>query len=101
MSIKHTPGPWVAHKYKKQDVNGLGYIVLQDKQHNSANISTVIPMIGMEEREVEANAKLIAAAPELLNALIDAFEFIKNVDDWRGADPNMQLFENAIKKATE
>lgn len=69
MSNKHTPGPWVSHPHKEQDVAKSGFIVIQDRRVNAANIATVIPCLGMKKEEVEANANLIAAAPELLEAL--------------------------------
>ena len=46
-------------------------LVLENKHYNAANIATVIPSDGMDLEEIEANARLIAAAPELLAALQD------------------------------
>lgn len=45
------------------------YLVLENKHYNAKNIATVIPAFGMDLEEIEANARLIAAAPELLAAL--------------------------------
>jgi hypothetical protein len=45
------------------------YLVFENKHYNAKNIATVIPAFGMDLEEIEANARLIAAAPELLAAL--------------------------------
>lgn len=62
--IKHTPGPWVvAHKDMTGNVlvdAGPYYVCTCWHYHGS-----------VVEKEMSANARLIAAAPELLDALYD------------------------------
>lgn len=98
---KHTPGGWQSHPHKEQDNPKRGYIVIQQREVNAKNIATIIPCAGMTTEEVEANAKLIAAAPALLKALINARDFITRCDDWWGPDPEMDLIVSAIQEATE
>lgn len=60
MSSKHTPGPWqLAEKYNCKDVRAVDGPYVAD-----CNASAAI-----DWRTKEANARLIAAAPELLEAL--------------------------------
>ena len=72
---KHTPGPWavaeVAPEFHRHGKYGVAYVDLGTWPDLTA---TVAPCIGLEgqpiNREVvEANAHLIAAAPDLLEAL--------------------------------
>jgi hypothetical protein len=89
---KHTPGPWilrsageilhgVPHPFDFVEVSKLRYVTAE----------------GKSEREANANARLIAAAPDMLNALLDVLDF------WD--DPNMSMSElkervrDAIAKA--
>lgn len=51
--------------------------------------------------EARANARLIAAAPEMLEALQDAMRWFSKLDDWSGVgDPDIAKYEAAIAKAT-
>ena len=72
----HTPGPWLA----MPEECDRPYIRIRGtkigKRHKIANVLTPI-YDGVHEREAEqtrANAQLIAAAPELLEALKDVME---------------------------
>ena len=58
MSAKHTPGPWMPHHDK-----GRLYV----ETHRDDVICMVAKGLGTQEDQ--ANANLIAAAPELLEAL--------------------------------
>ncbi len=70
MEHKHTPGNWTLVKNTSGSQSKIPpYLIMEDKRYNAKNIATVIPSFGMEPEEVEANARLIAAAPELLAAL--------------------------------
>jgi hypothetical protein len=61
MTTYHTPGPWKAHTLP----NGSHHIVAD---HWNASVAvTMFPESGSEGRE--ANAKLIASAPSMLEAL--------------------------------
>ena len=96
-NTKHTPGPW-------EYANGI----IQECQQNG-NIAKVkrtlasINTFGISGEEVEANAKLIAAAPELLDALINFHEMYEklteNMISRIGWDINAKAVR-AIKKAT-
>jgi len=66
---QHTPGPWFAHNI------GLG--------PNGAGPFTY--PLGNDPDKAAANARLIAAAPDMLAALEDIAEFID--------DPNMPMGE--------
>jgi hypothetical protein len=62
---QHTPGPWSygGHGYAGREVvgpNGLTAICVMSKADSTAG-----------HRDINANARLIAAAPELLEALRD------------------------------
>lgn len=57
-STKHTPGPWTV---KRSARNGFPWVVC-DNGLQPSDIMLGVP-------EVEANARLIAAAPDLLAAL--------------------------------
>ena len=102
MNTKHTPGPW---KYSRCDDYGdtRFYIAQQDGAPYTPNYSDVATVIAetvsLEYRSIqEANARLIAAAPELLEALI-ALHAVANVrrDEDYSAVANAAA---AISKAT-
>ena len=59
MSAQHTPGPWFATKVS--DYNKIACI------GRAWNISTILPLADFGD--VDADARLIAAAPEMLAAL--------------------------------
>jgi hypothetical protein len=63
MSTKHTPGPWTNH----------GRIAQTGLPHSAVAAKTLIARVYSEafgdEAQEEANARLIAAAPELLEQL--------------------------------
>ena len=92
-AIKPTPGPWVA---KSRDVyHGRKRVVF------NANAASKEPLNMKEEfLQAEANARLIAAAPDLLEALREIFHDAK-----QGAIPNdddewWKKASTAIAKAT-
>lgn len=57
-NAKHTPGPWIARKFR-------GYRITTDAYRGSFVDPYVCTVDGIDGRN-EANARLIAAAPELL-----------------------------------
>ena len=61
MNTKHTPGPWIAHEGA----------IFQEKPHGEVSplICDTINGRKFTGEERGANARLIAAAPELLDAL--------------------------------
>ena len=96
---KHTPGPW---HLEEMGYNSSSYYIRGSSESGDrltigkgavAHIprSTVNPM--------EANARLIAAAPELLEALA---EIVSAADGrgWDQLDPSFSKARSAIAKAT-
>jgi hypothetical protein len=82
---KHTPKPWIARK-------GTGWVVSRTHEvgrregvmavgMTPANTLVSIADPWFNDEEAEANAHLIAAAPELLEALKRAQRFIAKVDE--------------------
>ena len=68
--MKHTPGPW---KVREPDhfVDGLAHMVVSEHpQEGYWHIAEIGTHNG--RKESEANARLIAAAPEMLEALKEA-----------------------------
>lgn len=59
MAAPHTPGPW--------SIAGSGYGL--DVRCAAGNIVGMTRRFGQNPAEVEANARLVAAAPDLLAAL--------------------------------
>ena len=89
MKTKHTPGPWYALSEGVTDA-AIGYRAIIDA--HGYTVCNPSPM-------GEANARLIAAAPELLRAL----EFAKNELHYHPATRNSEALEvvrAAIAKAT-
>jgi hypothetical protein len=72
MSAKHTPGPWV-HEFRRNKHGGWRDESLYVTVKAGATLIAAYPLEYAEypasENECEANARLIAAAPELLEAL--------------------------------
>ena len=92
MKTKHTPGPW-----RIEDIN---QIVSPEE-----NIVATVYFDGAEPlSEVKANAKLIAAAPELLGAIQYYFDVLEEVRGpaWNEKpDHVLGKMINAIQKATQ
>lgn len=106
METKHTKGNW---GIKQTTVSGylIQTAIVTDLKFDDPLRSPVIcDMFGMATENGAANAKLIAAAPEMLEALLS---FTDNIDNWLktgiAADPKSSkaiydAAKAAIKKAT-
>lgn len=86
MNTKHTPGPWTALRASVIS----GPFVICPRVHAGARMS-----IDDSCAAAEANARLIAAAPELLAALEDCREALRRA----GADGELRVVDAAIAKA--
>jgi len=69
VNAKHTPGPWETSK----DAVPEGHIQITVYEPTGRRVATVF--------ETEANARLIAAAPDLLKELKDVREWIQSLLD--------------------
>lgn len=105
METKHTKGEWEVTKdaFNKQQLHfGLS---IKTKIGNDIKYIATIEEIGFfTEEENEANAKLIASAPELLEALIEISNCNNRLDyhsDKKLLDFVIELSKNVIKKATQ
>lgn len=103
METKHTNGKWTV-------VDSGGKVISQTSANSYADICILADRPLAISPEVEANAKLIAAAPEMLIALQKAVEVIERMSDEFSAIANRhasytvgesRIIEGAIKKATE
>lgn len=98
---KHTPGPW--HMDPEEITSGFRIVPKIGDRGLAVAIqrdaAPAIPGSGIDRATAEANARLIAAAPELLEALeemVKAGEF----EDWDGRCDCIAVARAAIAKAT-
>lgn len=78
MSTQHTPGPWICAGPSFGDplpryINEI--VTVEEDEHGGVETICRLP-VNYRDPENEANARLIAAAPDMLAALIVAREFI-------------------------
>lgn len=98
MKVLHTPGPWhvnTAGSAKRGEPFKVTeiYVYAPNTQDDTAICADVIDPVTQEP--CEANASLIAAAPDLLDSLI----YLRNcIED--GQQPALREVNEAIRKAT-
>lgn len=90
MKTSHTPGPW---QITGGDGRSEGYVRSLRRMPGAAHGIAVarINSTGLPVDEVAANARLIAAAPDLLRSLkatLDAFKECVGADGWREFEQN-------------
>ncbi|MDO9402079.1 MAG: hypothetical protein Q7T46_11630 [Polaromonas sp.] len=89
MSAAHTPGPWSQDKY--------GGVVTHSGR---MLVAEGVALGGRSTEETRANARLIAAAPELLEALNNILVGMEASGGWEGDDELFNAGVAAYKKAT-
>lgn len=90
--MTHTPAPWTVRRASKPDnVGGFDYAIFDDDGKIIAETFQKVD-VGAE-RPCEANAKLIAAAPELLFALKEIMPFV-------GCDITGEHYEECVALTT-
>lgn len=89
MEFKHTPGPW------RIDPAFCSDIQTEDGKYEIASTSPYVLDGGNAPEEWEANARLIAAAPELLECLM---WYVKEDDCAEGMEGN-EFWEDGLNRA--
>lgn len=94
---KHTPGPWITDDVHKGDMMRFVMSDLRPFPHTIAKLE-----LAQDRETQEANARLIAAAPELLEALKSLLAWAQAVHGPRPVYINyagMDVARDAIAKA--
>ncbi len=100
----HTPGPWFRVPYG----DGHDTVICEDEAGNRRIAFMALPGCRDQQerrkawREIKANARLIAAAPELLAELEKAEDFMSGLEGWDlqdGIDEKLAGIRAAIAKA--
>jgi len=94
---KHTPGPWKVASHKTKHGENFS---IHARKDGWCNILHGDRFLDQEKcpsvDEARANARLIAAAPDLLAACLAAKEWL---DGWASAEPQLRVIGSAIAKA--
>lgn len=119
---KHTPGPWFGRKDGKfsmscpwsidhEDGHNASWLPVTDEKRRTLALvvnDDTLRMMESHDAEMHANCKLIAAAPELLEACIQARAVLRTVladiTDQTGTgvvQRKIELLSATISKATE
>jgi hypothetical protein len=109
MAEKHSPGPWCVGHVRPQRVHpSLGPMweapIHVGTKDNPGNCHTIVSQGGpgalhSTQAAVEANARLIAAAPDLLEALRAMVKNFRSYSECRGDDDVLDQALAAIAKA--
>jgi type VI protein secretion system component VasF len=91
--MKHTRGPWIASEYGDYgDYDGKCRVILGE----GGDIRTAV-VLGFDTEENQANARLIAAAPDLLEALQRINEACAQIPE--GLEGYLEHLSDAISDA--
>lgn len=90
---KHTKGPWIV--YAKPDVDCDGF----DGAGTDTAYFLAVPGGYQDGAEQDANARLIAAAPELLDALKVAVRRLEEIQYQIASPKQIEFLNAAIAKA--
>lgn len=89
----HTPGPWSVEIDHLTQVHEFIRAYQEGEMFDIASLSD-------DTKDIEANARLIAAAPDLLAALDDLLSYLEGYDhDYPEAAPKFDRARAAIAKA--
>ena len=83
MAGQHTPGPWTYegdHTHRQYNIRMLGHLIgVRDEAKHICTVNNLPPHVLANRDPVtaEANARLIAAAPDLLAALIELQQMVE------------------------
>lgn len=91
MTTNHTAGPWAHDDHE---------IYSEQTDHGAAICTMNTTSAHFTKDEAEANARLIAAAPELLAALIQAYSFMVTNKEYQGREI-LNTIQNAIQTAVK
>ena len=100
MNTQHTPGPWALNINTWWKTNPYSVTVPRKGVHATA-VANIPARATIPEEEALANARLIAAAPDLFDVLLRASDAIKALDGT--SIENEKLVDDyraAIAKAT-
>ena len=104
IELKHTPGPWVVINGWDKNGNGKYFpsvVIKGDPKTENVNGRIVINISHDQEPvSLMANAKLIAAAPDLLSACLMAYYSLSQ-NEPPHVDVILKQLSDAIIKATE
>lgn len=92
-STQHTPGPWVAKSFHVEGPSG-GAVADVYRPHGDGAVTTAEYSAGRM-----ANARLIAAAPDLLAALRALVDIYAKVGGPLAVDPHVAAARAAIARA--
>ena len=95
MQGKWTPGPWQV-MYSTDKSGECALAVWIDEAYDGM-VGSPICKVSPESCETEqdkANAQLIAASPELFEALINLWPYIQDLQSENFSDPNAGIFED-------
>lgn len=108
--VTHTPGPWKATKGHEDEPDRWVIVAAGEKHFHIATIENGQPG---DTLETEGHtARLIAAAPEMLEALqrtlsliqeshgVFGFHLNGDLSDWSEHQDDIDVIQNAIAKAT-
>ena len=96
MDIKHTPGPWAVFQ-NDSDEERLDINSLHPSGKGAFFVAETIG--GLADGEMEANARLIAAAPDLLQACEQAEHWLDHDDGSAEPAEMLRVLRAAIAKA--
>lgn len=98
---QHTPGPWTFDPDEMSITAETGVMIARVTDLD--DFPCVDPDTHDEDairRECIANGALLNAAPELLEALINARSILVDVEEWSEDGANIKEIDAAIAKAT-
>ena len=98
--MKHTKGKWEVSKYENGSI-AIGIAAPKEYKRDLIKTVATLHKIEINQDELDANAKLIAAAPELLKLLLDVESVVaKEYNIMKGSNLHC-VIKSIIKKATQ
>lgn len=98
MEQKHTPGRWTADTNHRQRADG-GWVSFAIKAADGKSVCACAATVKRDPAEIRANARLIQAAPDLLEALQELLALADEINPIEGRA--MRKARAAISRALE